>query len=726
MQSMFRAFQPWTRDAGGDKHYPVDKPFVYKTQQMKPNMDLSLTTQKRKRADSLSLNSSPVDAPQVKRQRKPEGGPVQIATSVQQGPELIASAKSTSSGLVKSSETNGSFKPVGHQVAPSMTFTWTEPNQALPPTGSNSNALSVSSPAQASKTSSKSQDKLSSSLDARPIATETVDNSMDANLDHVRAIVEAQINLEILLKHNELRLIEQELAKCQVALEQIRRCELIPYPGIQSASSEVSQGTGAVLQTRAGYTTPKHPAPFGVTDGPYTRHYAQWLLHDPMFESQAIAAPSAVSTGMQCRSTRNSIADFAPPTPVARTSRMSSGGKQLLAQDPSQPYRDPLLMKREQDNQWVRLICTKCKPERSNFQNIQGFLNHCRISHQDNYKSHEQAAIACGRIVEVDESMMPPPPPTVTKQRQSISIPPSTGTHVFKASSAASTPVVEKPQERFPTSVNPLVLSLPTDAGKTRFRELVLPRMFHPNAPKPEVTTPNIESPVGTPFTASPSTPYLSVLMKRKHEVGDLQAAVAEAKRKVDTSAYDCTDDEDDKSKRKRKSASGSASRRPQNRDAGKGKEGDKKPEHPQIIIRQPVAASTSQSTGKKAVPAMMNSSSFSQPSGDDDTDLSLGAVDFNPGLVSDHEGESDDADEDAEDSSSPPLPANGFTHHAPGLSHGQRTSCGGDNHADLMDVDGFIEIRDSSDGERDMSDAIHRSLGDQQRARSGTVSHAA
>ena len=46
----------------------------------------------------------------------------------------------------------------------------------------------------------------------------------------VREAIESQFSLEILLKHNELRLINQELAKCQVGLEQLRRCHLIPYP----------------------------------------------------------------------------------------------------------------------------------------------------------------------------------------------------------------------------------------------------------------------------------------------------------------------------------------------------------------------------------------------------------------------------------------------------------------------------------------------------------------
>ena len=43
---------------------------------------------------------------------------------------------------------------------------------------------------------------------------------VDAN--RVRDAIESQFSLEILLKHDELRLINQELAKCQAALEQLR------------------------------------------------------------------------------------------------------------------------------------------------------------------------------------------------------------------------------------------------------------------------------------------------------------------------------------------------------------------------------------------------------------------------------------------------------------------------------------------------------------------------
>jgi hypothetical protein len=65
--------------------------------------------------------------------------------------------------------------------------------------------------------------------------------------------------------------------------------------------------------------------------------------------------------------------------------------------------QDPLVIKRQQDGKWVKLYCTKCQPERSDFKSVQGFISHCRILHKDIYASHEEAANACGRPIEVKE-----------------------------------------------------------------------------------------------------------------------------------------------------------------------------------------------------------------------------------------------------------------------------------------------------------------------------------
>jgi ADA HAT complex component 1 len=77
---------------------------------------------------------------------------------------------------------------------------------------------------------------------------------MESDLTNVQQAIEAQFNYEILLKHNELRLIEQELAKCQVSPEQLRRCSLVPFPGTEGFSQDASSGIGLALQPPSGYT----------------------------------------------------------------------------------------------------------------------------------------------------------------------------------------------------------------------------------------------------------------------------------------------------------------------------------------------------------------------------------------------------------------------------------------------------------------------------------------
>ena len=225
----------------------------------------------------------------------------------------------------------------------------------------------------------------------------------DTELRTAREAIETQFGLEILLKHKELRLINQELAKCQVALEQLRRCHLVPYPTTQATSESklnVMYGTGPAV-------APKWAPPYGVVDGPYTRHYAPFLRPDPRFDG--IPIETGVSTRstqamVEGRSTRNSsIVDGSTSITKARSSRGSTGHKlQALPHGYPQakPKSGPCILKRG-DGKTVKLVCVDC--HREDFSSTQGFINHCRIAHHRDYKSHEEAAVGCGQIIEVNE-----------------------------------------------------------------------------------------------------------------------------------------------------------------------------------------------------------------------------------------------------------------------------------------------------------------------------------
>ncbi|KAI4641294.1 hypothetical protein J4E93_008173 [Alternaria ventricosa] len=453
---------------------------------------------------------------------------------------------------------------------------------------------------------------------AKPDSINTPSTTMDSGLTPVQQAIEAQINYEILLKHNELRLIEQELAKCQVSLEQLRRCSLIPFPGTEGLSEDVSLGVGASLQPSSGMTEPQYAAPWGVTDGPYTRHYAKWLISDAKFDPVSERAFAQQAQGYfgtgEGRTTRGSFADYGSHR--GRTSRTSTGMLKLtpLGETPAPaPKVDPLLHKRSTDGQWVRLYCAPCG--HSNFSNTQGFLNHCRIKHTQVFKSHDAAAIACGVPVDVD----------------------NVGTPIAAAAAAA---------EPASAPVAPPAVSFPVVAT---------PGIVHPlasqSAPVPQArevhrdqnASPRDDSKVTTPASCakSSSTPYLAARFANSGAQGDFKELVETARAKVDLDAMDASDDDSPAPTPvsavpphlARLPASGPASKAP---SARPGSKKGSNSSHARLPLSFP---SPTKSEGDHHMP--------SSP-----VDLSPHTVESNPGLVSDHD---DDDDEDADDAHSQP-----------------------------------------------------------------------
>jgi ADA HAT complex component 1 len=450
------------------------------------------------------------------------------------------------------------------------------------------------------------------------------------SLTDVQQAIEAEFNYAILLKHNELRLIEQELAKCQVALEQLRRCALIPYPGTEGPSQDVSGGVGPALQPPAGYTEPQYAAPWGVTDGPYTRHYAKWLISDPQFDpmpERILSQPSQSQSQSQSqafygygegRTTRGSFAEFGS-TGKARTSRTSTGTLKLqaLGENPAPaPKIDPLLHKRSTDGQWVRLFCAQCG--HSNFSNTQGFLNHCRIKHNQVFKSHDQAAIACGVPVDVNEAGTPI-------------------TSTEPASVAAVTPVSASfPPPAAPGSVHPLVRSNPPQWAPGVHRDFRNQSRDSARPPPPHNGN----------LPKDPSMPHLSSLLASKGFDGDFKAMAQTAREKLDLSSMDSLEED---------SVSGTET------PSGTGP--------PQQLVRVPTSnapgsASKLSSTrpvskGNATVPPRLSrlpspvavgvrDGAASHDLSVSPVELSPNAVESNPGLVSDHEDEDDEDGYDA------------------------------------------------------------------------------
>ncbi|KAF3480268.1 uncharacterized protein GIQ15_05615 [Arthroderma uncinatum] len=358
----------------------------------------------------------------------------------------------------------------------------------------------------------------------RPIATQKMDT------DELRQTLESQLSLEVLLKHDELRLIEQEMAKCQVALEQLRRCAEIPYPGssLTGPSSAVSNGTGPAIIPRSNPRLPASPSPWGTNDGAYTRHYARWLLPDPRFDGGEIelVTPSGAGKGlMDGRTTRASWADTT--TSSSRSQRGGSGAKLQALSSGYPPPKDkvgPMIIKRKSDGLFVKLVCLDCR--RDNFSSTQGFINHCRIAHNRSFASHDAAASASGEPVEVDEAGT-----VVGGQSEPPAAGPAGYVHPLIRSALAADST-KGAQQVVPKKVS--------HVGQSTVTPSQLPKL---NTRKRDFSKMDIS--LTSAFKASPQTPHLSSLMHWKGIDIDLSHIVEDALTKPDVDMLSSDDNSD-------------------------------------------------------------------------------------------------------------------------------------------------------------------------------------
>lgn len=520
----------------------------------------------------------------------------------------------------------------------------------------------------------------------------------------LQQIIEHQFNLEILMKHRELRLIEQELAKCQIALEQLRRCEIVPFPGSTGLSEAVSDGTGSSLKAQYGVTEPQNPAPWGVTDGPYTRHYSKWLLNDSRFdlmpEHQAQAPTDYFSANVEGRSTRNSGAGLGRSS-KGRVSRDSVGNfSHALPNYPMQARGKggPLVIKRLADNQFVKLICKNC--QRGDFSSVQGFLNHCRIAHKVDYKSHEAAATDCGRVLEADEAHLIPqanPAPVTTTTRAPAPRAPAIATQPPPAGFVHPLNLQAIPRYTWKVQAAAARAVASASTGerqdKPRRRSSQAKQSSSSNAGS-SATVQKLHS---TPLVASSSNPYLSSQFAKRGLGGNLTHAANRASEKIDISP-DFTDEDETSAGTPRKqsisntnpgtsgmrfahSATGSGPERPPSRKG-----------HPAFMSRPRPAPLTSQPTCLPSSRSSINEILESPH----DANLSPHAADSNPGLVSDHEdddaaSELDEAHSDRHASPDVDVPMSQL-----GAVRRRIGACG----ADAMDVDDVdVEVEDDGDG---------------------------
>ncbi|KAI1167589.1 hypothetical protein F5B18DRAFT_393853 [Nemania serpens] len=374
---------------------------------------------------------------------------------------------------------------------------------------------------------------------APPPAAATAATLGPIDIDRVKDAIEEQFSLEILLKHDELRLINQELAKCQVALEQLRRCHLIPYP-VNTPTPEqmlnVANGSGPSLQPKSADRLPQWAPPFGVTDGPYARHYAKWLIPDPKFDGIQPEVPARADSWRmrstaEGRSTRNSVTDLNTVQGKGRPSRSTAGQKLQALSSGYPPPKDksgPCVLKRS-DGQTVKLVCLDCN--RENFSSTQGFINHCRIAHKRDFKSHEEAAVHCGHPIEVAEAPIKSAP--VEDKSTGSSAPLSGLAHPFTRANAMTD------SEACFSVVRRIQQSLDL------YRQGKLSGISSTPVIPDESTRTGVMTHSTSGFTPSTDSPNLSRLLQSRGFSGNLGAMVEDAKTKIELDQLSSpTDDE--------------------------------------------------------------------------------------------------------------------------------------------------------------------------------------
>ncbi|OQE06597.1 hypothetical protein PENVUL_c017G07367 [Penicillium vulpinum] len=389
------------------------------------------------------------------------------------------------------------------------------PTPSTPTTSSNSPVTSTRQPAQAA-------------VVARPSVT------------RLRETITAQLSLEVLLKHNELRLIDQEIAKCQVALEQLRRCGEIPYPGsrVTGVSPDVSSGAGASVLAPGNGPAPMSPAPWGVTEGPYARHYARWLIPDPRFDGGEVDSGMLAGSLVEGRSTRGNPGEMGMLAGKTRPQRGSTGAKHTALSTGYPVVKEksgPMLIRRKSDGVLVKLVCLDCR--RDNFSSTQGFINHCRIAHNRNFASHDAAAMACGQSVQVDDAGIVvggSAEPTANPTTPGYVHPLIRSTHVATTPwKSLHTPAKDLVTPRKPTTAATSAVATPPSTAEPAYRRRSEP----------------IRQPPNPQFLASPATPHLSALMKSRGAGLDMEKLVEESRKPVDLSGLFDDDSETDDSR---------------------------------------------------------------------------------------------------------------------------------------------------------------------------------
>lgn len=187
----------------------------------------------------------------------------------------------------------------------------------------------------------------------------------DIPTETLRSILMNQVDLEIRLKHRELRLTEEEIGKCEAQMLALRKFFDVPYDvSFNSEPNDFTLKYYDVLNKSLSVS--------------YTKLQQQLYQEQPKFNE--------------------AVFETAPPEPAHYRTRSTTSSLRPSITGPG--LRVAGCLYRRTDGIIVKLTCPDC--HRSNFSSAQGFLNHSRIAHTKEYTSQDAAALRCGELLPDD------------------------------------------------------------------------------------------------------------------------------------------------------------------------------------------------------------------------------------------------------------------------------------------------------------------------------------
>lgn len=255
--------------------------------------------------------------------------------------------------------------------------------------------------------------------------------------EQLKELLTSQIDLEIQLKHRELHLTNQELNKIEAQMILLRKFFEVPpesklanepddftvkYFDLLNNSLTVSynelkrrqealDNAGYGLSSSYSYSSTEtrnfsnstSNLNLNLTNLPgfkpeYFDDLSKFSIQSPI-NSSVDNSPCQSHPFYRTRSTTSSL------RPSAVYSEASTTAPQPVALDnvtptPTASQKSVGLgcLYRRTDGVIVKLTCPQC--QRSNFSSAQGFLNHSRIAHSQEYTSQDAAALKCGKIID--------------------------------------------------------------------------------------------------------------------------------------------------------------------------------------------------------------------------------------------------------------------------------------------------------------------------------------